>query len=311
MHRGYFSSLVAAAAPLLVGVVAAPIQARQLERGGELCQSMAFPPDGGDAICVDDWIAEIRSIWHDVFGAGTVYQLFTPPLALWGPFNPLDWNVGQNHVGAQFSLLPSWSIPLDLNAALSEGELTQAQFDLFVSRSAQAWIVDATIIGPSGTASIRATALSYTNDTGSQERLLVVWGRAPTEYVQQGGPPICAVAPCACWAHGHNFELPADLQEQYVDFAQQKCVQAQQDLADADDEYHWCLIRRGGIGLFCTILGCVAGPAGAAVGAAGTAGMLYDCYNEWSNKRSDLYQDLDQQLDQMCQALCAIASLRP
>jgi hypothetical protein len=133
MHRRTLGWSMAVALGLVVGNTSAPVHARQWEGGGEMCQNMAFPPDGGDAICVDDVIAEIRLIWHDVFGAGTVYQLSTPHLTLWEPFNPVGWNAGQNHVGAQFEILPTWTLQLDFNEALARGEVTQDQFNVFLS----------------------------------------------------------------------------------------------------------------------------------------------------------------------------------
>jgi hypothetical protein len=149
------------------------------------------------------------------------------------------------------------------------------------------------MFGPSGTAPIRATALTYTTESGSPVRLLVIWGRSPAEYAQQGGPPLCATDACSCVFYGHNFELPEGLQEQYGQYAYQKCVQTQQDLADADDEYYWCLARNGGIGVICTIFGCVTGgPVGGTGGALMLGGLVYDCYNNWSNRRASIYRNL-------------------
>lgn len=278
---------------------------------------MAFPPDGGDAICVDDWIAEIRSVWHNVFGGGTVYQLFTPPLTLSGPFDPYAINAGTNHVGAQFNLLPLDSLEIDFNDALGQGQLTSEQFALYMSHSLQAWVVVGTLQGPSGTASVLATIVTFVADGGSSVSWIVVWGRAPMEYATHGDPPLCAVAPCACVFYGHNFELPESLQELYTEFAQQWCEDAQQKLIDIDHDFEVCRAAYGGISIPAIIGGAcggflVGGPAGACVGA-GVAGLgpalaLYQCYDERQEDQDAVWQDLDQKLTQWCQALCAVAA---
>ncbi len=325
MRRPSFRWLVMASLSASVVALAPPVSARQFEGGGEICQSQLFLPGSDVAVCVDDWVLEMRGLWSTLFGPGYVFSINTPMFTLSAPMGGWFLGQGSNHLGQTFTVAIYDEAPFDWLNAFAAGQISADELALALERNANAGLVRAALSTSLGTVYVLGIAMSYFGPEGQQVSALAVadvysttgWGEW-MEYsaVAQAGPCTCAVCDCSQF-QGNMAPLSQARQDAYCQAACAQMNSAQQQRDQALSDLRWCEILNTATGaLGIVAVGIAAGPGapvaiaiGSAPIIAATALALDGCAQAYNNSIASINQNLATNLNNGCFQQCLLQAI--